>query len=52
MGKDLASGNAIKLSTFDQLSALAATYHFCQPTSPAGLEGDYGKLRGVDAKAT
>jgi len=34
--KDLASRNAIKLSTFDQFSALATTYHFCQPTSLAG----------------
>jgi hypothetical protein len=31
--KDLASRNPVKLYTFDQLSALAATYHFCQPTS-------------------
>jgi len=27
----------LKLFTFDQLSALAATYHFCQPTSLASL---------------
>jgi hypothetical protein len=25
----------LKLFTFDQLSALAATYHFCQPALPA-----------------
>jgi hypothetical protein len=28
----------IKLSTFDQLSALATTYHFCQPSQPCGKE--------------
>jgi hypothetical protein len=50
--KDLAPRNTLKLFTFDQLSALAATYHFCQPTSLASLGGSHGKLRRVDAKAT
>jgi hypothetical protein len=45
------SRNSIKLFTFDQLSALAATYHFSQPALPA-LKENYGKLRQVDAKAT
>jgi hypothetical protein len=38
-------------SIFDQPSALAATYHFCQRPSLARLGGSHGKLRRVDAKA-
>ena len=48
-GKDLAARNAVKLYTFDQLSALAATYDFCQPTSLRSLGGSHGKPRRVDA---
>src|ERR1019366_2234551 len=40
-----------KLCTFDQFSALAATYHFCQPVFPS-LGGSHGKPRRFDAKVT
>ena len=50
-GKDLASRSSVKVSTFDQFSARAATYHPCQRTSLASLGGSHGKLRRVDAKA-
>jgi hypothetical protein len=33
-----ASGNTVVLFTFDQLSALAATYHFCQPALEEVME--------------